>query len=316
MRRVAATLAALLPATAFADEGGASVWLPGQFASFAAVPGDPGFSFETIFYTRRANATAGVDFSRGGGLLAGLNVSEQYLYLTPGYTFETPILRGQLYLGVTFSVGRADAGVWAVLSGPGGGSISGASGDSATGISDTYPIALLKWQQGDHNFMAYAMGSAPTGAYDPNRLAGVGVGHWAVDWGLGYTFMPSSGFEFSVTAGFTYNFMNPQTGYRSGMDGHVDFGTSYSFSDDFYAGAVAYIYNQISPDTGGGAWQGDFRSKVMGAGPQVGWSFRAGGVAVDLNLRGYKEFAAQNRPEGWNAYLTLSLSAAPRKSGD
>jgi hypothetical protein len=37
-----------------------------------------------------------------------------------------------------------------------------------------------------------------------------------------------------------------------------------------------------------------------------------GGVALDLNLRGYKEFAAQNRPEGWNAYLTLSLSAARR----
>ena len=316
MRRTLATAALLLAApSAWADEGGASVWLPGQFASFAAVPGDPGFSLEAIFFTRRASATAGTDFSRGGGILAGLNVSEQYLFLTPTYTFERPVLGGQLALGVTFSLGRADSGVWAVLTGPGGNSISGAASDSATGISDTYPIASLKWQRGDHNFMTYVMGSAPTGAYDPNRLAGVGVGHWAIDGGLGYTYMPASGFEISVTAGLTYNFINPQTGYQSGMDGHIDVGTSWSFSDSLYVGAVGYLYNQVSPDTGANARLGGFQSRVAGAGPQVGWSFAAGGLAVDVNLRGYKEFAAQNRPEGWNAYLTLSLSAAKKPGG-
>lgn len=314
-RALAAAAALLLPAHALADEGGASVWLPGQFASFAAVPGDPGFSLETIFYTRRAGATAGTNFSRGGSLMAGLNVSEQYLFVTPTYTFETPVLGGQLAFGVTFSVGRSDSAIWAALTGPGGNSISGATSDSASGISDTYPIASLKWQQGDHNFMAYMMGSVPTGPYDPNRLAGVGVGHWAVDGGLGYTYMPASGFEVSITAGLTYNFMNPQTAYQSGMDGHIDVGTSWSFSDSFYAGAVGYLYNQVSADTGGSARLGDFRSRVAGAGPQVGWSFTAGGISADVNLRGYKEFAAENRPEGWNAYLTLSLSAAKKKRG-
>jgi hypothetical protein len=36
-----------------------------------------------------------------------------------------------------------------------------------------------------------------------------------------------------------------------------------------------------------------------------------------LNLKAYKEFDAQNRPEGWNAWVTFSISpavpaAAPR----
>ena len=53
-----------------------------------------------------------------------------------------------------------------------------------------------------------------------------------------------------------------------------------------------------------------------GIGPQVGWSFNVGGVALETNIRGYKEFAAQNRPEGWNAYLTLSLSRARRGTKD
>jgi hypothetical protein len=300
----------LLAAPARADEGGASAWLTGQFASFAAVPGDPGFSLETLFYTRKASASAGVSFSRGGGLLAGLDVSEQYIYLTPSYTFEQSVLHGQLMIGVTFSVGRNDTSVFGVLTGPRGGTLSAAKSDSASGISDLYPIASLKWQQGSHNFMTYVMGSAPLAPYDPNRLAGVGIGHWAVDGGMGYTFLPAGGFEFSVTAGLTYNFINPTTQYQSGMDAHIDIGTSYSLSEQLYVGAVAYLYNQLSPDSGVDSERlGGFRSRVAGVGPQVGWSFNAGPVAAEVNLRGYKEFAAQNRPEGWNAWLTLSLSA-------
>lgn len=315
MRRIVPVLVAALlhPGLALGDEGGASVWLPGQFASFAAVPGDPGFSLETMVYVRSASAAAGTSFSRGGGLLAGLSVNEQYVYLTPTYTFETPVLNGQLALGVTFSAGQSGASVWGVLTGPGGRSLAAAASDSASGISDLYPMASLKWQQGDHNAMVYVMGSVPTGPYDPNRLAGVGLGHWAIDWGLGYTYLAPSGFELSLTAGLTYNFVNPQTGYQSGVDGHVDLGVSYSFNESLYAGAVAYAYNQLSPDTGGSARLGDFRSSVAGVGPQIGWSFTGGGLGFDVNLRGYKEFAAYNRPEGWNAYLTLSVGAAPRK---
>jgi hypothetical protein len=48
----------------------------------------------------------------------------------------------------------------------------------------------------------------------------------------------------------------------------------------------------------------------MGAGPQAGWRFFVGNVAVDVNLRGYYEFAAQNRPQGANAWLTVSFSPA------
>jgi len=33
-------------------------------------------------------------------------------------------------------------------------------------------------------------------------------------------------------------------------------------------------------------------------------------VAVDVNLRGYAEFAAQNRAQGVNSWLTVSFSPA------
>jgi hypothetical protein len=307
-----ALCAAFASGGAVADEGGASVWLPGQFASFAAVPGDPGFSLEAMFYFRKASATAGTTFSRGGGLLFGYDTAEHYLFLTPGYTFADPVLNGQLWLGVTFSAGRAGTSVWGVLTTPNAGAFSAGSSDSAAGISDLYPMTSLKWQFGSHNAMTYIMGSAPLGTYDPNRLAGVGLGHWAIDAGLSYTYMPPSGFEVSVTGGLTYNFVNPTTRYQSGMDAHIDVGISYSFSDTLYVGAAGYFFSQVSPDSGGSTLLGGFQSRVAGVGPQAGWSFQLGGLATEVDVRGYKEFAAQNRPEGWNVYFTVSLSRAKR----
>jgi hypothetical protein len=33
-----------------------------------------------------------------------------------------------------------------------------------------------------------------------------------------------------------------------------------------------------------------------------------------INVKGYKEFAAQNRAEGWNAWLTFAISPAVPES--
>jgi hypothetical protein len=293
---------------AHADESGASVWLPGQFASFAAVPDDPGFGFEVMYYQRGATAGASRRFPIGANLTAGYDISEQYIFLTPSYVFAEPVLHGQLSVGVTFTAARVDTSVSAVLTGPRGNALPATNSDSMTGVGDLYPIASLKWAVGEHNFMGYTMLSAPTGQYDPNRLAGLGLGHWAIDGGLAYTWLGTSGFEFSVTAGITYNFMNPYTQYQSGVDGHIDLAASYSPTESLYFGPVAYFYNQLGPDSGPGASLGDFKSKVSAAGAQVGYALVIGKTSIDLGFRAYKEFDAQNRPEGWNFYFTVSLS--------
>lgn len=320
LRRAAAAFAALAgvcswPATASGDESGASAWLPGQFASFTAVPGDPGFSLETLYYRRAASANAARTFSIGGRIAAGLDITELYVFLTPSYTFAEPVLHGQLSLAVTFAPGRMDSSVSATLTGPGGRSISGTATDSMSGFGDLYPLATLKWTVGPHNFMTYVMPSVPIGAYDPNRVAGLGLGHWALDGGLGYTFLSELGFELSVTAGLTHNFINPYTQYQSGMDGHIDWGASYSPTESFYFGPVGYFYHQLGADSGPGARLGPFMSKVTAVGAQVGYGFAVGSVQADLNLRGYKEFDADNRPDGWNVWFTVGLSRARTEPG-
>jgi hypothetical protein len=302
-------LVCAVAAEAHAEEGGSGIYVPGQFASFAAVPDDPGFSFQTTYFHRYATAAASFDFPLDGRIDAGLTIVEDWVYLTPGYTFSDRVLGGQLWVGIGFALGGSSTSVTATLTAPDGTTLSGSQSDAMTNFGDIFPSAVLKWDTGPHNVMAYVGVNVPVGEYDPNRIAGLGTARWAIDGGLGYTFLSATGFEASLTLGFTKSFMNPYTQYQSGTVGHLDWGLSFSPNDDFYFGAAGYSYRQLEPDTGpDAAALGGFMSRVSGIGPQVGYSFSTGSVAFELDLRGYKEFDAQNRPEGWNLWFTLTLS--------
>ena len=55
--------------------------------------------------------------------------------------------------------------------------------------------------------MAYITGDIPVGAHDPNRLANLGIGHGAIDDGVGYSYFNlQTGHELSMVTGLTYNF--------------------------------------------------------------------------------------------------------------
>ena len=53
---------------------------------------------------------------------------------------------------------------------------------------------------------------------------------------------------------------------------------------------------------------GDFKSSVNGIGPQIGYLFKMGHLDTYLNLKAYWEFGADNRPDGWNSWLTWSIA--------
>src|SRR6185295_18333895 len=152
-------------------------------------------------------------------------------------------------------------------------------------------------------------------AYDPGQLSNIGIGHGAIDSGGGYTYFNSvTGHEFSGVAGFTYNFKNQDTQYRSGVDFHFDCGASQYLSKQFFVGLVGYLYQQVTPDSGQHPILGSFESRVIGIGPQIGYNFPLEKMQGYLNLRGYGEFGAANRPSGWNAFLTFEISEAPPES--
>jgi hypothetical protein len=231
---------------------------------------------------------------------------------TPLTRSRRPVLGGQLAVGMTGLFGRSAASLSGTLTAGFGAFAAtrmGSIGDSVTSVGDLYPQATLKWNAGVNNFMTYLTGDIPVGAYDPTRLANLGIGHGAIDGGGGYTyFNPQTGHEFSAVAGFTYNFKDQSTQYQNGIDFHLDWGASQFLSKQVFVGLVGYVYQQVTDDFGQHPILGGFRSCVVSVGPQIGYLFPVGDMQGYLNLKGYGEFDAANRPAGWNTWLTFSIS--------
>jgi hypothetical protein len=321
----AATVAAglaLCPDISRADESGISFWLPGLYGSLSATPATPGWSMAAIYYHTSVDASGAAAAAReiqvgrfSPTINVNLNISlsgqADLLFLAPTYTFATPVLGGQLSATVASVFGRNAASLAGTLTGPLGNTFSGTLQDSLTSYGDIYPTLKLKWNQGANNYMVYAAGDIPVGDYNSMRLANLGIGHGAIDLGAGYTyFNPATGNEFSGVGGFTYNFINPDTNYRSGIDFHFDWGMSHFMSKQLFVGFVGYAYQQVTDDFGQNPVLGGFRSRVLGIGPQIGYIFPIGDNQAFLGLKGYREFAAENRPSGWNTWLTFSISEA------
>jgi hypothetical protein len=322
------------PMMALADEGGVSFWLPGTFGSLAAVPQQPGWSGASVYY--HTSVSAGGDVARAREITTGripanltatlnanLNANADLALLSSTYVFATPVLGGQASVNLTGLYGRSSASIVGALTGalttPFGSvpfSRFDSISDSVTGFGDLIPQFALSWNAGVHNYMTYVKGDIPVGAYDSTRLANIGIGHGAIDAGGGYTyFNPQTGHEFSAVLGATYNFKNPDTQYQSGVDMHLDWGASQFLSKQVLVGLVGYVYKQVSCDSGSGDRVGCFQSQVASIGPQIGFIFPVGEMQGYLNFKGYKEFAAENRPDGWNAWVTFAISpAAPTPS--
>jgi hypothetical protein len=324
-----AAVVALLPQIARADETGVSFWVPGQFGSLAAVPQTPGWSLGTVYYHTSVAASGSLAAAKeieignlrpnvNVSLNANLNAQGDLLFLAPTYTFATPVLGAQMAVGMTGIFGRLDTSINGTLTaaaGPIVASRMGTISDSLTSVGDLYPMVTLKWNSGVNNWMTYMTGDIPVGDYNAGQLSNIGLGHGAIDGGGGYTYLnPVTGHEFSAVAGFTYNFKNPDTQYQSGVDFHFDWGASQFLSKQFFVGLVGYAYQQVTADSGQLPILGSFESRVIGVGPQIGYIFPIGKMQGYLNLKGYGEFDASNRPSGWNTWLTFAISEAPPAS--
>ena len=310
---VIAAALALAAWPASADEGGVSFWLPGQFGSLAAAPGTPGWSLPVVYYHLDANAGATKAFQIGGHTDLGIDAKADLGILVPTYTFPKPMFgSGQLALAMTVVTGGMNVSADLTLTGPGGNTLGVNQTDKSSGLGDLYPSAQVRWNKGTQNCLAYLMGGIPVGDYEKGRLANLSSNHGAIDLGGGYTYLNTkNGRELSATGGFTFNFKNPDTDYQNGVDSHLDLGLSQFLSADAHIGAVGYVYYQLSGDTGDGAVLGDFKSKVYGAGPQVGYIFPIGGRKVYTNVKAFWEWGAEHRVEGSNFWLTFVIPLTP-----
>lgn len=332
-RLIAILLAGSLPwvaKPALADQGGISFWVPGFFGSFAASPLQPGWNLTTMYYHTSVGASGNIAVAKEieigrlrptarANLDLNLSGKADLVFVIPGYVFEQKIFGGQFGVNMLAGYGRNAASIDGVLSaslGPLTVTRQGSIAESVTAFTDLLPMANLRWNAGVHNLMIYSTTNIRVGSYDSTRLANTGLGFQAWDNGIGYTYLdPTKGHEFSATFGVTYNNWNHDTNYKNGIDYHIDFGAAQFLNKQFYVGAVGYIYNQFTADQGSAPILGEVNSRVYGIGPQIGYLFPvAPGITGLISGKAYFEFDSRDRPDGWNAWLTLNLSpSAPEE---
>jgi hypothetical protein len=320
---------ALSQNVARADEGGVGFWIPGLYGSLAAAPQVPGWALAVIDLYNPVAASGNVAAAReitinkfsttaNVNLNLALKAEPNLVLVNPSYVFATPVFGGQFALSMAGAYGRSIADLDGTLTVSAGGLTAirqGSIADARDGFSDLYPSATLRWHDGANNWMVYGTGDIPVGTYDSSRLANLGIGHGAMDGGVGYTYFDQkTGHEFSVVTGLTYNLINPSTGYQNGIDWHLDWGASQFRTKTLQVGAVGYFYDQLTPDSGCLPSLCPFESRTLGVGPQLGIIIPGSTTNTYLNLKAYWDVDTQDRASGWSAWLTLAFSPSPPQS--
>jgi len=310
-----------------ADEDGISFWLPGFFGSLAAVPAQPGFSLTSIYYHDDVSASGNAAVARAIRLgelpkatvsvsgSANVHALFDAGFVIPSYVFATPFLGGQASVALLIAYANNNTSlngtVNASVDNVNFFSTSIAQQQDTMGFGDLFPFLSNKWHDGVNNYMVYMTGGIPVGLYKASNLANIGIGHGAIDGGVGYTYFDEkAGHEFSAVAGLTGNFKNYVTDYTSGIDFHLDWAAAQFLSKQVFVGPVGYVYNQITPDSGCRPFLCPFESRVIGVGAQLGYLFPVGNMQGYLNFKGYGEFDHNDRPDGFNLWVTFALSPA------
>ena len=179
-----------------------------------------------------------------------------------------------------------------------------------TGFGDLYPQAILRWNNGVNNWMAYATGDIPVGAYNSTNLANIGIGHGAVDAGGGYTYFdPQTGHEFSaVTRLYLQSHQSRERITRAASTG-TWIGARRNFCpSSFSLVRSAMSTSRSAPTAAPAILSGCFQSRVFGRRPadRLHLSDRThAGLSQSEGLRRIRRLGSAFRLE--REWLTLSL---------
>ena len=321
-----------LPGTGMAAEDATNFYLlgsKGPMAGFLPPPGTYVLDYE-YFYTGNASGRAaeGVALNRLGPprtttgaeltLEANINVDGRAIYSMPSVLWIAPqeVSGGHVGVGLIVPIGwkRVDADVdaLATLSLPIGITLQRGRRfdieDSSSNFGDPIPNAVIGWHRGNWYWNIGGLLNVPIGEYEKENIANIGFGRWAFDATAAVTWLdPSTGFEASSAAGFTFNGENPETDYRTGTEFHAEFALMQHFSRQLSLGVSGYYYEQVTGDSGAGAVLGSFKGRVTAVGPSATYTFQLGKLPLATGLRWYREFDTENRLEGDAVFLSATM---------
>lgn len=176
------------------------------------------------------------------------------------------------------------------------------------GLGDIVPKVQLGWQRGDFAHTVYMQVVTPTGRWDPGFSPITGLHRPGIDTGWAFTWTDrTKKLQLNGVAGFTFNFENTATDYKSGNEFHFEWAAGLEFAPGLVVGVVGYDYRQLTGDSGSGANLGPFKGRVDAVGPGLNYTTLIGTTPLIVNARHYREFNAHNRWEGSSTIISGTI---------
>ena len=291
---------------ALATEGGASLYLLGSGGPGTAVmPPVEGVYVDNVTYVYDGSAKASHEFPVNGNIVAGLDATIVADFPTLLAVPSTKFLGGTLAVGATLPFGAPILDVDAILTRPGGPSMSGSRHDSALTTGDPVGLVMLGWHGKKLHTQISSMVNVPIGNYREGKLANLSLHRWAVDTSVALSWHDAdSGWDLTAKAGYTFNGRNKDTDYNSGDEIHFEGAIEKALSPAFSLGVQSYYAKQISDDNG---LIGPFRGEVVAVGGTLAYTTTMARVPATFRGRVMRELDATNRLKGTSFWLDFSV---------
>ena len=302
-------LALTAPLSAHAVEGGLGRSITGlQVTNYAGVvPPTPGWNLALGYAYYSGDIGAQRQLPISGVTALGVDASFGLASLTGVYVWNTGEGRWNFASMASLPYSEVDVTAELVL-----GPLRGSKDDS---VGKPFDISFVPLMAGYHfdktRHLSLSLSvSAPTGDYDPNRLANPSLNVWVYTPTVAYTQLFQQGtLEWSTVVGIDFASKNKDTDYQSGAIFHADSLLVKSFGNGWGIGGAMGWIEQLEDDSGPLADRlGGFRGSAWAVGPIVTYQRKWGQSTVAFSARWLTEFDVQNRLKGDPMMLTASVA--------
>lgn len=300
---------ALAPAHTTATEGALGRAVTGAQGTFYAglVPPDPGFSSQLTYLGYSGSIRGKRQVPIAGELALGLDATLDMMSLTGSYVWDTGAGAWNFASMVTLPFIHVTADAEATV-----GPFNTRNSDRRGGMFDAYfapVIAGRHFSETRHLSLSLYI-YAPTGDYDPGRLANPGLNTWTFSPTVGYTqLMQGGSLEWSSVAAVDFYTENEDTDNQNGAVFRLDSVLVKRCPNGFGYGLAGGWINQLEDDEGPLADPlNGFRGRALSLGPLLTYSWKwQGQKQATVSARWMKEFEVKRRLEGNPFMLTFSL---------
>lgn len=282
----AAALTALGATSAFATEGGGSIYPHGvenYMAGALPPPGLYGIVYGNAYSADRVNDANGNSLNIPGFKVNANVVAPRFVWVT-----------GQKLLGGDMVV-HAIAPIVNLKVEAGGQSQSKTGlGDMTVGVGTGFHHSPNL-----HSIVALDV-ILPTGGYTKGELANIGRNHVAFEPVVAVTQVDPSGLNADIKLGWLVNRRNSATDYTSGQEFHFDYSVGWGLGNGWTVGAGGYLYQQMTADKQNGQTIAGSKGRALAIGPSVKYD---SGKGWFVTAKWQQEMSVRNRAQGHALWL-------------